>query len=72
MREWGTERCVSKIVFRGKIMVDFGLMSTFQHISVKQNIYCALIRYFLWRDNTNYTEILKGGIICVRKWEKAK
>ena len=46
MREWGMGRCVWRIAYRGKIKVNFGLMSFFQYISVKQNIYCALIRFF--------------------------
>ena len=36
----------AKTVCWDKIEKVFVLMSTYQHISVKQNTYCALIRYF--------------------------
>lgn len=45
MLGWGMGRCVWRIVCRGRNKGDFWLMSAFQDISVKQNIYYALIRY---------------------------
>lgn len=50
MHGWDMGRCVLRGVCRGRDEEVLGLMSIFQDISVKQNIYYALIRYFCLKN----------------------
>lgn len=50
MLGWGMGRCVWKVVCQGRAEEVLGSMSIFQDISVKQNIYYALIRYFCLKN----------------------